>query len=116
MSHNIEVLIDHVMLGGIERNAGDRVTISDDLYADLQHAGKFTDGTLRDLGPTPSGDGVTTQAPSVPAPPETTSAKAAGAAPTKAEFDAVVADVAALRSALNALVSALKGPGKPMAP
>lgn len=37
-----------------------------------------------------------------------TSAAAAGAAPTKTEFDAAVADVAALRTALNAALAALR--------
>lgn len=40
-----------------------------------------------------------------------TSVVAAGAAPTKAEYDALRADVAALQSKLNALLGALRTAG-----
>ncbi len=51
------------------------------------------------------GDAVVAQAPSV----NLTSTVAAGANPTKAEFDALRADV-------SAILSALKGAGRPMTP
>lgn len=50
-------------------------------------------------------------APSLPDAPALTSAVAAGATPTKAEYDALRADAAALRTKLNALLAALRTGG-----
>ena len=41
-----------------------------------------------------------------------TAAAAAGATPTKAEFDALLADVNALRTTLNALLAAMRTSGQ----
>jgi hypothetical protein len=41
-----------------------------------------------------------------------TAAAAAGATPTKAEFDALLADVNALRTKLNALLAAMRTSGQ----
>ncbi|MER7813655.1 hypothetical protein ABZ714_30705 [Streptomyces sp. NPDC006798] len=40
-----------------------------------------------------------------------TASAAAGATPTKAEYDALLADVAALRTKLNAVLAALRAAG-----
>lgn len=58
------------------------------------------------------GDSVNTAGGAPAAPPAATATAAAGATPTKAEFDALLADVNALRTNLAALRTALTGPGK----
>lgn len=76
----------------------------------------FSNGTLDDLGSVAgAGDAVSAQAAVVAAPAAVTSVVAAGAAPTKAEYDALRADVVALRTTVANLLVALKGTGKPMA-
>lgn len=76
----------------------------------------FSNGTLDDLGPVAgAGDSVAVQAPMVAAPAALTSA-AAVAAPTKPEYDALRADVVALRTTVANLLVAIKGAGLPMSP
>lgn len=91
------------------------VTLTDAEYARIPSSA-FSSGDLTDLGPvSDSGDSVATQAAFVAPAAALTAAAAAGANPTKAEFDALLADVTALRTKLNAALSALQGAGKPMA-
>lgn len=91
------------------------VLLTDEEFARLP-SNIFTNGTLDDLGAA-SGDGdvVSLQAAFVAAPAALTAAAAAGANPTKAEHDALLADVSALRVTVANLLVALKGSGKPMA-
>lgn len=90
------------------------VLLTDEEFARLP-SDIFTDGALDDLGGVGApGDSVSTQAAVVAAPAALTSAVAA-AAPTKGEYDALRADVVALRTTVANLLVALKGAGKPMA-
>ncbi len=139
-------------------NDGDTVTLTDAQFDEIRDA--LIPGTIIDNGATGElGDAVVTQAPTVAAPvaltgaapaaqtstapAALTAAAAAGANPTDAEFDALLADVTALRTTLAAgvadvtalrtslaaavvdiaairtkqaaILTALKGAGKPMA-
>lgn len=95
--------------------SGTTVLLTDDEYNRLLPTA-FSSGDLTDLGVVGlTGDAVAAQATHVAAAAALTSAAAAGATPTKAEHDAVVNDLVALRSTLNAALAALTGPGKPMA-
>lgn len=58
-----------------------------------------------------SGDGNVTPGVAVPDAAALTSTDAAGANPTKAEFDALRADVVAVRTTVNALIASLEGAG-----
>ena len=121
--------------GGVY-DAGDTIILTDAQYAQISQS--LIPGTIIDNGVVEGlDDGVVTQAGTVAAPAALTSsapaaltaAAAAGAAPTDAEFDALLADVtalrttlaavqadvAALRTTLAATLTALKGTGKPMA-
>lgn len=122
MAHSVRTNypLTHLPLGG--GSATQRVEATDTtvLLTDEEFArlpsNIFSNGTLDDLGAVPSsGDAVTVQAVVVAAPAALTSAAAAGANPTKAEHDAVVADLSALRITLANTLVALKGTGKPMA-
>lgn len=85
--------------------SGTEVTLTDAEYARLSPTA-FTSGKLTDLGAVAEpGDAVVTQAAAV----TMASTVAAGANPTKAEFDA-------LRTDVSNILAALKGAGKPMAP
>lgn len=118
-------------------NAQTTVNITSDAFNSIPSS-MFTNSHLQDMGAVPDGtDAVVTQAAFVAAPAamtstDTTSANgvaAAGANPTKAEYDVVVtlvnelktdhnalrADVSALRGTVAALQTALAGSGKPMA-
>lgn len=108
MGHNILVNEDHVDVGGTVYNTGDTLVISDDLFDQLTTAGAFTDNVLDDTGVVSDNPDdavfVSTAQPAV------TSVVAAGANPTKAEYDALRVDVLALRTAL----SGAPGAGKPL--
>lgn len=71
---------------------------------------------LAALGLGSSGDAVYVQAAVVAAPAALTSAAITGGeSPTEAEHNALQADVAALRTTVAAILTSLKGSGKPMA-
>jgi len=109
MGHNITVNEDHTEVGGTVYNDGDTLVVTDALFDDLTAADAFTDSLLTDNGEVAdpgTGDAVfisTTQ-------PNVTSTVAAGANPTKAEFDALRTDLLALRTALTGA----PGAGKPL--
>lgn len=137
--HAVKTLVSLVDVPGYGRveNAQTTVNITEADFASIPSTA-FSGGKLQDMGGVadPS-DGVSTQAAFVTAPAALTStdtasangAAAAGANPTKAEYDVVVtlanelkvdhnalrADVTALRSTVAALLTALQGTGKPMA-
>lgn len=95
-------------------NDGDTVVLTDAQFDEIRDA--LIPGTIIDNGATGElGDAVVTQAATVAAPAALTATAAAGAAPTAAEFDALLADVTALRTTVAAILTALKGAGKPMA-
>lgn len=71
-------------------------------------------GSAAPTAPAGSVDAVYTQAAVVAAPAALTAVPAV-AGPTKAEYDALLADVTALRTTQAAILVALKGTGKPMA-
>lgn len=90
------------------------VTLSDAEFARIPST-YFSNGTLTDLGAVANpGDNVYTQTTAPAAPAALTSAVAAGTTPTKAEYDALRADVLALSTVVTNLVNALKGAGKPL--
>lgn len=105
-SHKVQVQSGkkNVVINGVDYNAGDQVTVDSATFTALTSAGRFTDGTLTDLGPASitGNDDVFTAGVG----PTLTSAAAAANPPTKVEFDKVVADLAALKAALT-------GSGKP---
>lgn len=95
-------------------NAGQTVILLDREYALINQA--LIPGTIVDNGVTAGlDDSVVTQATTVAAPAAITSVVAAGANPTKAEYDALRADVVALRTTVASILTNLKGTGKPMA-
>lgn len=116
MARSVTVNVDNVVVGGAEHDSGDVVTITNEEFADLTAAGRFTDGTLTDGGATADdGDSVYTQGAAVAAAAALTSAQITGGeSPTEAEYNALQADVAALRTKVNALIAALTGAGKPL--
>jgi hypothetical protein len=141
MSRNVQVASGHnnVIIEGTEYDAGANVIVTDATFSALTDAGRFTDGTLTDLGAVEPGDDlVSVQGSFVAAPAAlttttiaaVTAANAAGGTPTAAEHNALVADVTALRtkqaalladitalrSTVSSLLAALAGVGKPMAP
>jgi hypothetical protein len=91
------------------------VLLTDEEFARLP-SNIFTNGTLDDLGDVGhDGDHVTTQAAMVAAPAALTSvAITGGESPTEAEHNALLVDLAALRTTVANLLVALKGSGKPM--
>lgn len=93
-------------------DAGETVLLSEAQYARLNQDAVGTLYTYN--GPVPD-DEVITQAANVAAPAALTATAAAGANPTKAEFDALLDDVTALRTKVAAILTALTGSGKPMA-
>ena len=96
-------------------NENDEVTLTDEQYEQIGASALGDEVT--DLGPVgDTGGAVVAQAANVAAAAALTAVAAAGANPTKAEFDALLADVTALRTKLNAVLTALTGEGKPMAP
>jgi hypothetical protein len=91
------------------------VLLTDAEYARIPQA-IFSSGELTDLGAVGiDGDAVVAQGAHVAAVGALTGAAAAGATPTKAEHDALVADLATIRTALNATIAALTGTGKALA-
>ena len=115
MARSVTVNVDNVVVGDKERDTGATVTVSNEEFAELTSAGRFTDGTLTDNGAVADdGDDVSVQGTAVAAPAALTAAAAAGATPTKAEFDALLADVTALRGKVGELITALTGPDKPL--
>lgn len=91
------------------------LTLTDDEWARVPSS-VVSGGQLTDLGAVAgTGDGVSIQGTHVNAPAAITGAAAAGANPTKAEHDALVADVTALRATLVATLNALSGSGKALA-
>lgn len=118
MSRNVQVNTGHnnVIVDGTEYDEGASLIVSDETFSALTEAGRFTDGTMTDLGAVEPGDDlVSVQGTYVAAPAALTSVVAAGANPTKAEYDALRADVAALRTTVAALASALEGVGRALA-
>lgn len=114
MGRQITVNEDNVVVGGTEHDTGDVVIISDAEFDALTSAGRFTDGTLTDGGAhADAGDDVSVQGAAVAAPAALTatapaaltSTVAATSPPTKTEFDALRADVVALRTTVAALVT-----------
>ena len=119
MGRKIQVNENNVVVGGAEHDAGDELVISDAEFAGLPEA--IIDATpltptkaLSDLGASAhdEGDAVTTQVAAPAAVAALTSAVAV-AAPTKAEYDALRADLIATRTTLAAVITALTGAGKP---
>ena len=103
-----------VLPNGGMYDAGATVILTDSEFAKIRQS--LIPGTVVDNGIVAGvEDSVITQAAVVAAPAALTSAAAAGATPTKAEFDKVVADLTALRTTVANLLTALKGSGKPMA-
>lgn len=97
---------------GTGYNAGDVVILTDAQFEQI--ADHLIPSIVIDNGPTGiTGDEVVDQAAVVAAPAALTSVDAA-APPTAAEFNALRADVVAVRDTLAATLVALKGPGKPM--
>jgi len=92
------------------------VILTDAEYA-LLSTTAFSSGTLVDLGAQPgTGDELYDQAGVVAAPAAITSvALTGGTPPTEAQYNALRADVVALRTTLAATLVALKGVGKPIA-
>lgn len=77
-------------------------------FEDVIEEGEF--GTTSEAGALKQGAAVADAA-------ALTSAQISGGeSPTEAEFNALQADVAALRTKLNALLGSLRGAGKPLAP
>lgn len=136
MGRQILVNKDDVVIDGADHNTGDVVIVSDDEFAALTAAGRFSGGSplLTDQGAhADSGDGVyaSSVAPAAPAAltntavTALTSAAAVGGTPTKAEYDAlrtdlvntrttlaaVQADLTAVRTALVNLRTSLQGTG-----
>lgn len=110
MGHHVLVNKDNVDVGGTVYDTGAVVTVSDTQFTSLTDAGAFAGGspTLTDQGAVSDNPSdavyVSTAAPTL------TSAAAATNPPTKVEFDKVVVDIAALRTALTGSV----GSGKPL--
>jgi len=95
-------------------NAGAEVTLSDDEFSKI--AATALGDEVLDLGAVDADDFVSVQAAHVAAAVALTSAPITGGeSPTEAEYNALQADVAALRTKLNAVLTALTGAGKPMA-
>jgi hypothetical protein len=121
MPHNVRTNIPLVQLpkgSGSETQrieaSGTTVLLTDDEYNRIPSSA-FSSGNLTDLGPVAgTGDGVSIQGAHVAPVGALTSAAAAGSTPTKAEHDAVVADLATIRTALNAVLTSLTGSGKAM--
>lgn len=104
MAHQVTVNVDNIEVGGAVYDTGAVVTVTDETYDELVAADRFNDGTLTDGGAVPDDDGDAVYAAGTA--PALTSTVAAGATPTKAEFDALRADLVALQAALT-------GAGKP---
>lgn len=115
MAHEVTVNEDNVEVGGSVYDAGAVVVVTDETYDALVAADRFSDGTLTDgaVVPDDDGDAVYTQSAS-PGAPAALTAVPAVAAPTKAEYDALLADVTALRGTVADLITALTGAGKPL--
>lgn len=102
---------DNVLLGGGVYDPPTVVTITDEEFKRVSGA---VGTAIDDLGPGAGDlDAVVTQAPAVLALGALTSAVVA-AAPTAAEHNALRADVQANRTAINAMLAALKGAGRSM--
>ena len=118
MAHKVTVNANNVELpDGKAYNTGDLVTLTDEQFNQIPSAA-FSGGSpvLTDSGTAPNvDDSVYTQGTHVATLGALTSAVAAGATPTKAEYDTLRADVQANRTALNAVITAITGTGKPMA-
>jgi len=116
MSRTVNVLKDNVVIEGREYDTGSTAVVSETVYAAMVAAGRITDGTISLAASAPvDDDPVSIQAPFVAAPAALTSANAAGSTPTQAEFNALRTDLTNLRNTQAALLTALKGAGKPMA-
>lgn len=113
MPYAVKTLVALVTLPGYGRVDAAQTTIilKDEDFA-LIPASAFSGSKVQNMGKV---DGVDIQAVTVAAPAALTSVVAAGANPTKAEYDALRADVTALRTTLAAVLTALKVPGGPMA-
>lgn len=116
MAFLVQVNQDNLAVGEGVYDNGDQVRISDEQHDQLVADGAFDGDLLTDLGAVPDdeGDEVYVQGTAVPAPAALTSTVAVGATPTKAEFDALRADVVSLRGTVAALLTALSGTGKPL--
>lgn len=127
-----------IALGEGVYSAGDQTTVSDEEYAALTAAGRFAEGMVVDLGAVgPEGDEVWDQQAAVAAlgaltSTDVTAANATNPAAgtytqaqitalavlaneTKADFNALRADVEAQRAKVNAILAALSGSGRPLA-
>lgn len=113
MAHKVQTVVGNVTLPGVGlvETAGTIVTLDDDDFQKIP-AAAFP-GKLIDLGVTTGA--VSAQANAVAAPAAMTSAAATGGdAPTEAEYNALRADVVALRTTVANILTELKTAGGPM--
>lgn len=113
MAYVVKTLVPLVTLPGYGRvdAAQTTITLKDEDFAQIP-ASAFSSSKVQNMGKV---DAVDVQATTVAAPTAITSVVAAGANPTKAEYDALRVDVTNLRTTLAAVLTALKVPGGPMA-
>lgn len=115
MARQVLVNTDQTTLpDGGTYNTGDVVTLTDQQFQQIAATALGDEVTDQGRVADP-GDAVVNQAAAVAAPPALTATAAAGANPTKAEFDALLADVTALRTTVANTLAALKVEGGPMA-
>jgi hypothetical protein len=115
MPHKVQVASGQHQIqlpDGLPYDEGDIITLTDEQFANLDPNAIGT--VLVDLGTVDPADAVSVQAGNIAAMGALTSANAAGGTPTAAEHNAVVADLVAMRTKLNALIADLTGAGKPM--
>lgn len=113
MAHRVKTLVRLVTLPGYGRvdEADTIITLTDEQFGEIP-ASAFSGGKVEDLGPV---DNVVAQAAFQAQVAAITSVVAAGANPTKAEYDALRADVIAIRTTLNGLLTKLQVAGGPQA-
>lgn len=122
MPHNVRTNIALIQLpkgAGSETQrieaSGTTVLLTDDEYNRLPSVA-FSSGDLTDLGAVGlTGDAVAAQATHVSANPALTAPATFNGTYTVAEHNLLRNDVATLQATVNALLTALTGPGKPMA-
>lgn len=124
MARLVTVNVDHTMIGDVEYNEGDQVRITNEQFTAFTSAGAFDDDILTDDGNVEDeGDEVFEQGAVVAAAPAITAANpaaltavapaamtavaAVGAAPDDDEYDALLADVTAVRAEVVKLVTDL---------
>jgi hypothetical protein len=113
MARRVKTLVRLVTLPGYGRvdEANTTITLTDEQYDAIPDEA-FSGSKVEDLGPV---DNVVTQAAFQAQVAAITSVAAAGANPTKAEYDALRNDVIAIRTTLNGLLTKLQVAGGPQA-